>query len=66
MMMSNPWFIFAFGFALGTLLTSILYTISNGKLRKQIENIRSLIGPTETPLVKKGVPVKTRRCGKHH
>ena len=65
MMMNNPWFIFASGFAMGALLTSILYTISNGKLRRQIENIRSLIGPTK-PTLTKGIPVKPRRCGKHH
>ena len=56
--MSNPWLVFSAGFALGAVVTSILYTISNDRLKKRLDYIESLLPPKLRQ--KTGTPVKVR------
>jgi len=55
-MTSSMWLAFVAGTALGSIVTSILYTISNDRLRKRLDYIESLFPPEK----RGGTPVKVR------
>lgn len=57
MMMSPELMWFLFGVFMGSLVTSILYTISNEKIKRRLNYIESLLPPQMT---KNSVHVKVR------